>query len=405
MSKDQEREVGVALFMDIAARNGVTPPSDTDYHIDQVLAGNAVDPANIRIAEDRAMQSSFHGENGGNVIYPLIPFDESMDTVDAEVLNAQADKAEAAYNHFAPGVQPTRKVDLKLYQFPAEYEALGEFLEESEGEITPEIQELLDNLKGDLETKVDNIVRLIRQKNLFAQARWDQSTAHLNAGNVYRKAGIKLEEYLANVLYALGKYEIETPSAHVVLNDNPVTDNPTVWLSPSPQCQDIQDSCPAPYSAESEIGWCVDQINQRTMLMEARKAEAKRLSELAAEDEKLIGELKQGIMDTLRGHGTTKLETGTWKVRIQRNGLPSIAVQDTEDLSALMELGYAYQPDPVIPPVAIDTKKVREDWKAAGSPEVWVPWSGEPTEYFGLTSVPLKTPRLEVKLGSHLRLK
>jgi hypothetical protein len=309
-----------------------------------------------------------------------------------------------AYDHFGPQVQPTRKVDLKLYQFPAEYEALGEFLEESEGEITPEIRELLDNLKGDLETKVDNIVRLIRQKNLFAQARWNQSTAHLNAGNVYRNAGIKLEEYLANVLYALGKYEIETPSAHIVLNDNPLTGNPTILLIPQPQCQDMPESySPDDHSAEKEVGWCVDQINQRTMLMEARKAEANRLSELAAEDEKLIGELKQGIMDTLRGHGTTKLETGTFKVRIQRNGLPSIAVQDTEDLSALMELGYAYQPDPVIPPVAIDTKKVREDWKAAGSPEVWVPWAGET-----VTGDPFsdeKMPRLEVKLGSHLRLK
>ena len=66
--------------------------------------------------------------------------------------------------------QQQRCTTLRLYQFAGEFDALGDMLEESFGELTPEIEELMDGLNVALDDKIDGYCGLIQNFQRTADA-------------------------------------------------------------------------------------------------------------------------------------------------------------------------------------------------------------------------------------------
>lgn len=54
---------------------------------------------------------------------------------------------------------------MKLYEISGQFEEIWAKLEESEGEITPEIEEMMNSIEGAFAEKIDNIIRLVRNES------------------------------------------------------------------------------------------------------------------------------------------------------------------------------------------------------------------------------------------------
>jgi hypothetical protein len=313
----------------------------------------------------------------------------------------------SALDHFAPGMPAARQIDLKLYQFPAEFEALGEMLEETEGEVTEPIRELLDSLKMDLVVKVQHTAHAIFELRQRGRARVAFGENQVAYGRRLERAANQLEDYLATTMNAMGKDAIETPTVTVDL-DHDEDGRPFVLFDQQAAESDNGGIWgPEGRPLGGEIGRLIYDMRERQIIADAAKQEADRIRRIADYHESAITTGKKRIMELLRGEGLTKLDTPEWSVRIQRNSQPTCVVHHTDNLVPLIALGLAVQPPP--PPPALDTKAVRQVWKEMGAPETLVVWEGEPVkDEWAITEENpdgVVVPKVEVKLGYHLRTK
>lgn len=122
---------------------------------------------------------------------------------------------------------------IKLYELADEARVLDEFLLETEGELTPEIEELLDKLETDITTKAGNVALYIRQLLVTAAAvKLEEERLSARRKQIERAAD-GLKGYLQRNLERLGKTKIEAPTVTVALQANPpsvVGDVPAVDL-------------------------------------------------------------------------------------------------------------------------------------------------------------------------------
>lgn len=110
---------------------------------------------------------------------------------------------------------------LKLYELPAEFAALDELLEESEGEITPAIEELMNGLELAFADKVDSVTAVIQHKTLTAAAAKQEEQRLAARRKSAERAADSLKAYLQRNLEAVGKRKVETDRFTVSIADNP----------------------------------------------------------------------------------------------------------------------------------------------------------------------------------------
>jgi GNAT superfamily N-acetyltransferase len=111
-----------------------------------------------------------------------------------------------------------RAAHLKLYEATDALNIVHQFLEESEGELTPEIEELLAQAEGDFDAKAERVALFVREREAEAAAAKAQADAikriavepHLRRAATAERMVESLKEYLKRELIAAGGDE-KTP--------------------------------------------------------------------------------------------------------------------------------------------------------------------------------------------------
>lgn len=116
--------------------------------------------------------------------------------------------------------RPARPAHLKLYEATDELNAAYELLVESEGELTPEIEELLAHAQGTFEEKAERVALMVR--TLAA----NQAAAKLEAERLSKLAASaersaeSLKAYLKREMERAGVQKVERPLAKVRIQAN-----------------------------------------------------------------------------------------------------------------------------------------------------------------------------------------
>lgn len=101
--------------------------------------------------------------------------------------------------------------EIRLYELPQEFEALGELLEENGGELTPEIEARLDALRDRFAEKKDSLVALVHrlQRRAEAAAAVKKSLRaemeyHAEREKIHTNGVERLKSYLKRTMEELG---------------------------------------------------------------------------------------------------------------------------------------------------------------------------------------------------------
>lgn len=96
-----------------------------------------------------------------------------------------------------------------LYELADEYRRIGEAIDDSHGELTPEIEEALDAVKDDIALKCDALAALVRESTLEAEAIGDE-IARLRAKQNARlnRAG-RLKAYMLDAFKSAGLSKVK----------------------------------------------------------------------------------------------------------------------------------------------------------------------------------------------------
>jgi hypothetical protein len=110
---------------------------------------------------------------------------------------------------------------VKLYELAEARDILDSFLAETEGEVTPELQQLLDELAGKTEEKIERVALYVREQLAIAAA-IDEEAKRLSARSASRKrAADGLKSYLKAQLERLGVKKIDGLLCTVAVQNNP----------------------------------------------------------------------------------------------------------------------------------------------------------------------------------------
>jgi hypothetical protein len=110
---------------------------------------------------------------------------------------------------------------VKLYELAEARDILDSFLAETEGEVTPALQQLLDELAGKTEEKVERVGLYIREQLAMAAA-IDEEAKRLSARSAARKRAAEgLKSYLKAQLERLGLKKVEGLLCTVAVQNNP----------------------------------------------------------------------------------------------------------------------------------------------------------------------------------------
>lgn len=112
---------------------------------------------------------------------------------------------------------------LKLYDIVEQLRQLDEMLDEAEGVLTDETEALLAQLTGTLDSKVDSICRL--RKNRLASA--DACRAEIERlekrEDAFRRGAESLRAFLFGAFTSLQKDKVKTPSFTVFVKNGPLS--------------------------------------------------------------------------------------------------------------------------------------------------------------------------------------
>lgn len=109
---------------------------------------------------------------------------------------------------------------LKLYEIPYVYDSIFESLDET-GEITEDIQKQLDDIKEELQRKVENICLFILDLKQDAEV-VDGEIKRLQARKkAFENKAEMLKNYLLNTLQKLGMRKVQTATVTAYVQNNP----------------------------------------------------------------------------------------------------------------------------------------------------------------------------------------
>lgn len=110
---------------------------------------------------------------------------------------------------------------LRLYEATAALAILEQWLFESEGELTPEIEALLAQAEGDFAKKVEQVALFIRGRLATAAAIKEEEARLAALRKTEENAAERLKAYLLRELTAAGKDKVEGTLAKVRIQKNP----------------------------------------------------------------------------------------------------------------------------------------------------------------------------------------
>jgi hypothetical protein len=108
-----------------------------------------------------------------------------------------------------------------LYELAEARDILDTFLGETEGEVTPELQQLLDELAGKTEEKIERVALYVREQ-LATAAAIDEEAKRLSARAATKKRAAEgLKAYLKMQLTRLGVKKVDGLLCTVAVQNNP----------------------------------------------------------------------------------------------------------------------------------------------------------------------------------------
>jgi hypothetical protein len=110
---------------------------------------------------------------------------------------------------------------LTLYELAEERRVLDEFLAEAEGELTPEIEQLLTEIEGRLEEKCERVALYIREQEAQAEAVETEVKRLQARARSFRNGAAGLKRYLEGQLRGLGIDRVTGRLVTVALQRNP----------------------------------------------------------------------------------------------------------------------------------------------------------------------------------------
>jgi hypothetical protein len=110
---------------------------------------------------------------------------------------------------------------IKLYELAAARDILDEFLAETEGEVTPELQQLLDELEGDTKEKIERVALYIREQLALAGAVKVEEDRLAARRKSLERAADGLKAYLKVQMERIGTPKVTGLLCTVALQNNP----------------------------------------------------------------------------------------------------------------------------------------------------------------------------------------
>jgi Siphovirus Gp157 len=112
---------------------------------------------------------------------------------------------------------------VKLYDIANARGILDEFLAETEGEVTPELQQLLDELAGEAAEKIERVALYIREQAATAKAIQEEADRLQTRAAAKLKAADGLKAYLKLQLERLGTTKVDGLLCSVALQNSPLS--------------------------------------------------------------------------------------------------------------------------------------------------------------------------------------
>jgi hypothetical protein len=195
--------------------------------------------------------------------------------------------------------------DIKLYDLPNEFERIHYLLVESDGELTPEIEEALTQAESDLETKSAAYVMVMRRlkrqgdasKAVAASIKAEMETHAAIAKSRYAACD-RLEARLLAAIKACGKTKIEhevfpvriqnnsRPAARCLIDTHKLPDAWRKDLDPVLNDEQVMRAWKQKVALETEL----DAILTRYREGKSKEGDAERLDEIGLDLEVLIPE-------------------------------------------------------------------------------------------------------------------
>lgn len=104
---------------------------------------------------------------------------------------------------------------MKLWEIADELVRIAEDIVEAGGELTPDLEARLAAHEGALESKVEAIALLVRQREVDAEAAKAEETRLGAIRRAHERTAVSLKGYLLACLSAAGVQRVETPLARV----------------------------------------------------------------------------------------------------------------------------------------------------------------------------------------------
>lgn len=283
---------------------------------------------------------------------------------------------------------------MRLSDFPLEYNRLVDMLDESMGEITPEIEQLLETLPGELNDKVERIGYIVQQRYATAEARREFAQEQNAIAGAAERSGLRLAQYTGNILQALGKPTLDTQTWNVsVYGEN----GPDVAVF---ERHKPQEAAPLDLlSDDDELVVVASAIRENKVALAAYEKMLGTLKESVKALEETIEAQNKSLCSTMRALGKQKIETPTLKARTQINSAPSLIVEGFSDPAYAEAIPEQFKVQPPTPIPHVSYELVKQAWAEAGKPDEWTAYETPSDEENGVPEF-----KIALQRGYHPRI-
>lgn len=109
---------------------------------------------------------------------------------------------------------------LKLYEITDALQDVGDALMDNGGELTPELEALLDSLEGAFEHKAENVALFIRQLEVNGAAAATEAKRLTELAQQRERAATRLKSYLLENMQRTDHQKVETPRVKIRVQRN-----------------------------------------------------------------------------------------------------------------------------------------------------------------------------------------
>lgn len=147
-----------------------------------------------------------------------------------------------------------KKEKLSLYELTERQQAIEDALIDNGGELTPELEALMEDTAEKMDDKIDGYRFIIRRLEAKAAAFKAEKERHATAQRVCENSVKRIKEHLTNTMIALGVKKYETQTTTVLLRSSKsVNYIDTILDEYAEKVQKFQDSLPSWIKCEISV--------------------------------------------------------------------------------------------------------------------------------------------------------